>query len=475
MTTRVKALDAYINNKLVGTFVHESPRARFVYHESWNGQSVSLSLPQGQTQANAMPYLRGLLPDNTATLTQWGNDYRVNYRNPFELLGVVGRDIPGAVQLVPTGIDLYTDKDPSFATPLSRKELHNLMEAIAHREGVWSAPSGASREVPGKFSLAGAQRKTALYRMADGRWALPHGRFPSTHIIKPEISYRFPDSDVNEAICLRAMNNLGINASNSEVVSFGSVRAGVIERYDRTVTGSVVYRHHQEDLCQALGYMPEKKYAKDGGPSASEIAAFIKQHAGDDEALEFVRQLAFTIAVGGTDSHAKNFSLIESQDMIKLAPAYDVISYLPYLTTFQQLTIKDIHSALPIGGSNRFDQVSIHNWKNLASTAGLDEGRVVDAVEYVRSHAAEAIAQSTQHFAPIARDTLVSALPDLVHDVNKRWITASVYGAQEKKHIPLTSPSHDAKEKQQGKILVRGHMRANGTWVDDYYRDPPSQ
>jgi serine/threonine-protein kinase HipA len=36
----------------------------------------------------------------------------------------------------------------------------------------------------GRFSLAGAQRKKALY-LVNGKWYEPRGRTPSTHILKP--------------------------------------------------------------------------------------------------------------------------------------------------------------------------------------------------------------------------------------------------------------------------------------------------
>ncbi len=51
------------------------------------------------------------------------------------------------------------------------------------------------------FSLGGAQAKTAL-RFENGRWSLPFGKSPTTHILKPGASI-LPDSDLIEHLCQR--------------------------------------------------------------------------------------------------------------------------------------------------------------------------------------------------------------------------------------------------------------------------------
>ena len=40
----------------------------------------------------------------------------------------------------------------------------------------------------------------------------------------------------------------------------------VVERFDRTWQEGVLYRLPQEDICQALGVPPLRKYQSDGGP-----------------------------------------------------------------------------------------------------------------------------------------------------------------------------------------------------------------
>ena len=70
--------------------------------------------------------------------------------------------------------------------------------------------------------------------------------------------------------------NLGLPAVQSQVTRFGDEIAIVIERYDRLRQGNDVVRIHQEDICQALGIMPTKKYQNEGGlvrPTSSSCCA----------------------------------------------------------------------------------------------------------------------------------------------------------------------------------------------------------
>lgn len=87
----------------------------------------------------------------------------------------------------------------------------------------------------GRFSLTGAQAKTALlYDGERDRWGLPSGRI-KTHILKPAIR-GLDDHDLNEHLCLEAARRLGLPAAESKVWRFGDQTAVVIRRYDRLRT-----------------------------------------------------------------------------------------------------------------------------------------------------------------------------------------------------------------------------------------------
>ena len=60
----------------------------------------------------------------------------------------------------------------------------------------------------------------------------------------------------------------------------------VVERYDRLppAPGTELPRRiHQEDVCQALGLMPTRKYQEDGGPGISQITTLIRRVSADPE------------------------------------------------------------------------------------------------------------------------------------------------------------------------------------------------
>ena len=93
-------------------------RLTFVYEDRWRSRNaafpLSLSMPlvvAEHDHARIEPWAWGLLPDNEAILARWGRGFHVSPRNVFALLGAVGEDCPGAVQLVrPNRVDDMADK-----------------------------------------------------------------------------------------------------------------------------------------------------------------------------------------------------------------------------------------------------------------------------------------------------------------------------------------------------------------------------
>jgi HipA-like C-terminal domain len=122
------------------------------------------------------------------------------------------------------------------------------------------APSPHSTETDQPSSTPSSPPFAFAVAREGNRWGIPGGERPTTHIVKPNLS-PFADFDLNEHLCLRAANKLGLRAARSEVVEFEDERALVVERYDR-VPGTNT-RVHQEDMCQALGLHPFRKYQSD--------------------------------------------------------------------------------------------------------------------------------------------------------------------------------------------------------------------
>ncbi len=227
------------------------------------------------------------------------------------------------------------------------------------------------------MSLPGAQAKTAFYwDERKKRWGIPGGRTPTTHIIKPCIP-GFDGLVENEHICQDIASRLGMPAARSRVLQLDQAYI-VVERYDRLPPAPgtpLVQRIHQEDMCQALGLMPAKKYQEEGGPGIAEIVTLIRRESADLETDvdRFLRANMLNWLIGGTDAHAKNYSfLIGPADEIRLAPLYDVSSQLPYPDLVSQRV------SMKIGDHYDIGRVRIADWRKLARACAVEEDRVID-------------------------------------------------------------------------------------------------
>src|SRR6202043_1593433 len=105
--------------------------------------------------------------------------------------------------------------------------------AVAERLRLLRADPSAGREAKdtGQFSLAGAQPKTPLL-FENGRWGVPSGRVPTSHILKPPTG-EFDGHAENEHFSLELARALGLAVPNSAIMHFENEIAIVVERYDR--------------------------------------------------------------------------------------------------------------------------------------------------------------------------------------------------------------------------------------------------
>ena len=163
-------------------------------------------------------------------------------------------------------------------------------------------------------------------------------------------------------------------AAASQVRLFDGEVAIVVERYDRVRVGETIRRLHQEDMCQALGLSPTRKYENEGGPGAQPIVELLRTHSSRtaDDIWTFVQALALNWLIGATDAHAKNYSvLIGAGGRVRLAPLYDIASTLPY-----DFDVKKLRLAMKIGGKYLLDDISLRHWNKLASSVRLNEEQV---------------------------------------------------------------------------------------------------
>lgn len=351
-------------------------RLVFRYEPAWREQPdafpLSLSMPLNKAEHGSRAtsaFLWGLLPDDPRVIESWARQYDIARTDVTALLANVGEDCAGAVQIVPLGrrrdaLGAPTKVDQNTSIEwLSPRAVGRLLAALRTNPA-----AGRSSSAQGQFSLAGAQPKTALYH-ADGKWGIPKGRVPSTHILKPPV-LDLANVAYNEHACLALARELGLTAAHSSVKRFDEEIAIVVERYDRVSVNGVVTRVHQEDMCQALAIPPTHKYEPDGGPTLVDVAALLNRHSSDpqQDLAHFIEANAFNWLIAAPDAHAKNYSILHAAGPVhRLAPFYDVISALPYPKQWTN----GVSLAMKVGGERRVDAISGTHWRAVAREVGL--------------------------------------------------------------------------------------------------------
>lgn len=391
-----------MNGVFAGMLTHlQDNRLRFEYDAAYRATPgatpISLSMPlaggafsDGPRERRVSNFLWGLLPDNAEVISLWAARFQVSPSSPFALLSTpVGEDCAGAIAFcAPTELSRLLER-PGAVTWLSEDDVARKLRDLRENATVW-----LGKDFTGQFSLAGAQAKMALLNH-DGRWGLPTGRIPTTHIFKTGAK-GFEGHDLNEHLCLAAAQHAGIWSASSIAQSFGDQTALVVTRYDRQWLATNEYgRIHQEDMCQAFGIGPAYKYQNEGGPTPAQIADLLWSTMPAREAGFAVRRFADALiwnwVIGGTDAHAKNYSLLLSGSQVELAPMYDVASVLPY--------DHDEHKAkmaMKIGGEYTF-RPERNTWPAAARELRLPEGEVINRVQHLAANAPQAFLDAAAH------------------------------------------------------------------------------
>lgn len=365
----VSVLDVQLYGEQIGTLtLIQGSRTLFAFNKAYidNQERPVLSLSfkdqLGQliteippTQTRVPSFFANLLPEGPLR-DYLAKQAGVNEKREFFLLWVLGRDLPGALTIVPADGHAWPpglDKDEE---EIQRRRKANVL----------------------RFSLAGVQLKFSAVKNAgkNGGLTIPAEGVGGSWIVKLP-SDRFPGVPENEFSMMTLAGRLGMNVPELQLLDIDGIerlpeglgelkgKAVAIKRFDRTDASPV----HIEDFDQIFGVWPEEKYKRG---SAKNIASVIGVEAGDDGAVEFIRRLVFNTLIGNADMHLKNWSLIyPDRRTAALAPAYDFVSTIPY--------IADEYAAIKYARTKKMSEFSFDEIRYLAAKAHLPEKLMIDA------------------------------------------------------------------------------------------------
>lgn len=401
-----------LSRQIIGAITHVDGKPRFSYVDEYaddvDATPLSLSMPlavgRSYDHRITAPWLSNLLPDDDQVRANWARELGVSTSSATALLEQVGHDVAGAVQLAaPAEIEHVLTMSGSLEVVADELVGQRLRELVSHPSHWATAAEG--------WSLAGAQSKFTAARTFAGQWAWPRGNVPSTHIVKPGIG-RYPAQALNEHLCLRALEQVGVVSAKTEFTSFDGVEAIVVERYDRLrLPDGAVVRLHQEDLCQALSVWPQNKYTSSGGPSAVDVSRLLAKTASQRDVDRFTDAVVAQYLLGAPDGHAKNYSVILDGEDVTLAPIYDVASMLPYpRETGSSLD----RVAMSIAGHNKFGDVTIGHVERFAYNTGTDPDRLVTRTREMATQLPDAIADVASH---VSGEGLIELQDTLIREV----------------------------------------------------------
>jgi len=312
-------------------------------------------------------WFSNLLPEGR--LRDWvAKDAGVNPEREMLLLERLGSDLPGAVTVV--RVDHPAD-------PRWRPD-----EIVQTAREKFSAQGAILR-----FSLAGVALKFSMLQDGD-RLTLPASAQDGDWIVKlPDLNY--PNLPNNEFAMMSMASLVGIEVPDlrllhrdelpplpKEAWPNGQEFGYAIKRFDRSGDGRI----HMEDLAQVKGVYPNRKYEG----SYETAAAYVYRSRDLDSYLEFVRRLFFSVAIGNSDMHLKNISIIYPDGRRpKISPAYDIVSTAPYHPDFNELSLR-------LGRTRLMARVNMAAFAQLAQVVGAPVGETCETIRSVASQVPDA-------------------------------------------------------------------------------------
>ena len=175
------------------------------------------------------------------------------------------------------------------------------------------------------YTVPGVQKKLSLHLTTDSEPRLTLVNYPTGYILKPQ-TQEYSALPETEYLVMQMAKASGIKTVPFALIKLPSQNnafAYITKRIDRE-NGQILA---MEDFCQLEGRLTEDKY-RGSYERCGKIVSKYSVNSGLDLAEMFIR-IIFSFAVGNSDMHLKNFSLIETSQQSEeyvLSAAYDILS-----------------------------------------------------------------------------------------------------------------------------------------------------
>lgn len=214
------------------------------------------------------------------------------------------------------------------------------------------------------FTIPGVQKKLSLHLTEDGDPRLTLVNYPTGYILKPQ-TQEYVALPEMEYLVMQLAKLSGIKTVPFALIKMPSQNnsfAYITKRIDRENNQTLA----MEDFCQLDGRLTEDKY-RDSYERCGKIVSKYSVNSGLDLAELYIR-IIFSFAVGNSDMHLKNFSLIETSEgscKYFLSSAYDMLS--------TNVVIPDDHEQLALTANGKKQNLRRKDFLILADTIGISQ------------------------------------------------------------------------------------------------------
>ena len=385
---------------------NSSEDAFFSYSKEYitrnDSRAISVSLPiqdEPFSPEQTKVFFDGLLPEGFMRKSISTNMH-LDENDYLSILNNLGKECLGAIR-----IDESDELQESWYEAITSEQVEKL------------AAEGTTKSteivIKTHLSLTGASGKVGLYYDdKEGKWYLPGGMAPSTHIVK-QSHIRLDGIVTNEQLSMMAARKCGIDISESFIVNAGKgIDSEVLfatKRYDRIIdeTSPMIgklkrpYRIHQEDFAQAMGIASFEKYEREDQNYAEKMFEIIRNYTRSplEDQLRLWNRIVYNFVLGNTDAHIKNYSLLYDPHMggISLAPAYDMLSTVIYESATRDMSFN-------IGGIRNLDSIDEERFKLMAARVGIGEKIAMTNYHKVLDRFENAVKESAQELQELGFD-----------------------------------------------------------------------